>query len=89
MKGIGLARVVDGLSLAFDGDRTDGQPPLWPTLGIPLTMRADGGVQTTDVSGTVSLALALVETMLEACDARHIDDPVSYTHLTLPTKRIV
>ena len=56
-------------------DRTDGRPPRWPTFGIRLTMRADGGVQTTDVSGTVSLALALVETMLEACDARHIDDP--------------
>lgn len=56
-------------------DRTDGRPPRWPTFGVRLSMRADGGVQTTDVSGTVSLALALVETMLEACDARHIDDP--------------
>jgi len=55
-------------------DRTDGRPPRWPTFGVRLSMRADGGVQTTEVNGTVSLALALVETMLEACDARHIDD---------------
>jgi NTE family protein len=27
------------------------------------------------VRGTVSLALSLVETMLEACDGQHIDDP--------------
>ena len=32
-------------------------------------------IQTTEVRGTVSLALSLVETMLEACDAQHIDDP--------------
>jgi NTE family protein len=56
-------------------DRTDAQPPRWPTFGVRLSMRADGGVQTTEVKGTVSLALSLVETMLEACDARHIDDP--------------
>ena len=38
-------------------------------------MRTDGRVQTTEVSGTVSLALSLVETLLEACDGRYIDDP--------------
>lgn len=56
-------------------DRTDGRPPRWPTFGVRLSMRADGRVQTTEVRGTVSLALSLVETMLEACDATHIDDP--------------
>lgn len=56
-------------------DRTDRRPPRWPTFGVRLSMRSDGRVQTTAVSGTVSLALSLVETMLEACDARHIDDP--------------
>lgn len=56
-------------------DRTDGRPPRWPTFGIRLTMRPDGRVQTTEVRGTVSLALSLVETMLEACDAQHIADP--------------
>jgi NTE family protein len=56
-------------------DRTDGSPPRWPTFGVRLSMRSDGRVQTTEVRGTVSLALSLVETMLEACDAQHIDDP--------------
>ncbi|MGH8894571.1 MAG: patatin-like phospholipase family protein, partial [Actinomycetes bacterium] len=56
-------------------DRTDGRPPRWPTFGLRLSMRPEGRVQTTEVRGTVSLALSLVETMLEACDATHIDDP--------------
>lgn len=56
-------------------DRTDDRPPRWPTFGVRLSMRPDGRVQTTEVRGTVSLALSLVETMLEACDAQHIDDP--------------
>jgi NTE family protein len=56
-------------------DRTDSRPPRWPTFGVRLTMRPDGRVSTTEVRGTVSLALSLVETMLEACDGQHIDDP--------------
>jgi NTE family protein len=56
-------------------DRTDGRPPRWPTFGVRLSMRQDGRVHTTEVRGTVSLALSLVETMLEACDAQHIHDP--------------
>ena len=56
-------------------DRSDGRPPRWPTFGVRLSMRRDGRVQTTEVRGTLSLALSLVETMLEACDAQHIDDP--------------
>ena len=51
------------------------EPPRWPTFGVRLTMRPDGRVSTTEVRGTVSLALSLVETMLEACDGQHIDDP--------------
>jgi NTE family protein len=42
-------------------------------------MRTEGRVHTTEVRGTVSLALSLVETMLEACDAAHIDDPCVQT----------
>lgn len=56
-------------------DRTDSRPPRWPTFGVRLSMRRDGRVYTHEVRGTVSLALSLVETMLEACDAQHIDDP--------------
>jgi NTE family protein len=55
-------------------DRTDGGPPRWPTFGVRLSMRPEGRVLTHEVRGTVSLALSLVETLLEACDAQHIDD---------------
>jgi NTE family protein len=56
-------------------DRTDDVPPRWPTFGVRLSMRPEGRVQTHEVDGTVSLALSLVETMMEACDAAHIGDP--------------
>jgi NTE family protein len=56
-------------------DRTDERRPRWPTFGVRLSMRREGRVLTHEVRGTVSLALSLVETMLEACDAQHIDDP--------------
>lgn len=56
-------------------DRTDQRPPRWPTFGVRLSARPEGRVHTQAVRGPVSLALAVVETMLEACDAAHIDDP--------------
>jgi len=56
-------------------DRTDGRAARWPTFGVRLSTRSDGRAHTTEVRGTISLALSLVETMLEACEARHIDDP--------------
>lgn len=55
-------------------DRTDERPPRWPTFGIRLSSRP-GRVQSQPVHGPVSLALALVETLVEACDAQHVDDP--------------
>jgi NTE family protein len=56
-------------------DRTDRRRPRRPTFGVRLSMRPEGRVHTHEVRGTVSLALSLVETMLEACDAQHINDP--------------
>lgn len=55
-------------------DRSDDRPPRWPTFGVRLTSRP-GRTVTEAVRGPVSLALALVETLVEACDAQHIDDP--------------
>ncbi len=55
-------------------DRTDGRPPRWPTFGVRLSAR-DRPCTATPVTGPVSLALLLVETLIEACDAQHIDDP--------------
>jgi NTE family protein len=75
----GVSTLVDGGVLSNFPvalfDRTDGRPPRWPTFGVRLSARPEGRVQTQEVKGPVSLALALVETMLEACDAQHIDDP--------------
>lgn len=55
-------------------DRTDGLVPRWPTFGVRLSARADSP-SARPVTGPVSLALAVVETMMAARDARHIDDP--------------
>lgn len=75
----GVSTLVDGSVLSNFPialfDRTDGRPPRWPTFGVRLSMRPEGRALTMEVRGTVSLALSLVETMLEACDAQHIDDP--------------
>lgn len=75
----GVSTLVDGGVLSNFPiamfDRTDGRKPRWPTFGIRLSGRPAGRVQTQPVNGPVSLALALVETMMEACDAQHIDDP--------------
>ncbi len=56
-------------------DRPPGARPRWPTFGVRLSSREDVRVQTREVNGLLSLALATVETMIEACDARHIDEP--------------
>jgi NTE family protein len=77
--GGGVSTLVDGGVLSNFPialfDRTDGRPPRWPTFGVRLSARPDGRPRTTPVTGPVSLALAVVETMIQACDAVHIDDP--------------
>ena len=74
-----LSTVVDGSVLSNYPirifDRTDGRLPRWPTFGVRLSAREGGRTQTERVVGPVSLALAVVETMIEACDAQHIDAP--------------
>lgn len=55
-------------------DRTDGRPPRWPTLGVrvsPMPERVSGK----PVTGVVSLAIALVESMYGAWDAIRIENP--------------
>ncbi|MGN6598691.1 MAG: patatin-like phospholipase family protein [Actinomycetes bacterium] len=56
-------------------DRRDGQPPRWPTLGVRLSSREPVPPPGQPVGGPLSLGLAVVATLIEACDARHIDDP--------------
>ena len=56
-------------------DRTDGRERRWPTFGIRLSAREGAMPTTSPVTGPISLALAVVETMVSACDARHIENP--------------
>jgi NTE family protein len=57
-------------------DRSDGQPPRWPTFGIKLSARPEAAQrQKYDVHGTFSLALAMVGTMTSFHDQIHIDEP--------------
>jgi NTE family protein len=74
----GVSTLVDGGVLSNFPialfDRTDGRRPRWPTFGIRLSARP-GRVSSQPVTGPVSMALAVVETLVEACDAQHIDDP--------------
>jgi NTE family protein len=59
-------------------DRTDGQPPRWPTFGIKLSAKPDAAQrQKYDVHGTLSLARAMVGTMTSFHDQIHIDDPAA------------
>jgi NTE family protein len=56
-------------------DRTDGRVPRWPTFGVRLSARPPVVPETHDVHGPVALGLAVVATLVESCDARHVDDP--------------
>ncbi|MGA8115613.1 MAG: patatin-like phospholipase family protein [Actinocatenispora sp.] len=55
-------------------DRTDGQPPRWPTYGVKLSARRDARQVSRRVDGPVDLALAALHTLLDAHDAYHLDD---------------
>jgi NTE family protein len=56
-------------------DRTDGLLPRWPTFGIRLSARPAVRPITHEVGGPLSLTGAVVETLLTAQDAVHVDDP--------------
>ena len=77
----GVSTLVDGGVLSNFPvtifDRADGKQPRWPTFGIRLSASERDLPHTQPVAGPVSLALAVAEAMMEACDARHIDEPVN------------
>jgi NTE family protein len=56
-------------------DRTDGQPPRWPTFGVKLSGHPGTQPVTHEIGGPLSLAIACVETMFTAGDAAHVDEP--------------
>jgi len=55
-------------------DRTDGKPPRWPTFGVRLHSRAELRKRN-EIGGPLSLAMALVESLVGAWDAMYVDDP--------------
>ncbi len=74
----GVSTLVDGGLLSnypIDVfDRADAEPPRWPTVGVRLTSRVGDHRPPQSVSGPISLALGVVETTIEACQAQHIDE---------------
>lgn len=58
-------------------DRTDGQQPRWPTLGVRVDDLADPTPvdHPQRVHGTVALGVAVVETAIEGCQAEHVLEP--------------
>lgn len=75
----GVSTLVDGGLLSNYPisifDRTDGEQPRWPTIGVRLTSRVGDHPPVKSVSGPISLALGVIETTIEACQAQHIDEP--------------
>lgn len=56
-------------------DRSDGEPPRWPTIGVKLSSRADALTRERRIDTTLDLLLGVVDAMLMARDAMHLDDP--------------
>jgi len=56
-------------------DRTDGQVPRWPTIGIRLGTFDEDPPDVEPVRGPVSLGAALVQTAIEGCQAEHVLEP--------------
>lgn len=75
----GVSTLVDGGLLSNFPiaifDRTDGEPPRWPTFGVRLSGRTGRGGRAEAVTGPIALARALIETMLNADDAQSMSDP--------------
>jgi len=56
-------------------DRTDRQPPRWPTFGVRLSKQPAPGELLNQVRGTLSLAEAILETAVNGNDQVHLADP--------------
>lgn len=56
-------------------DRTDGQPPRWPTIGVKLSARPTGPAPLRTPRGPLATACATVETAVTAGEAQLLDDP--------------
>jgi NTE family protein len=56
-------------------DRDDGREPRWPTIGVKLSSRADARTREREIRSTLDLLVGVVDAMLEAHDAMHLEDP--------------
>ncbi len=56
-------------------DRNDGQPPRWPTFGIKLSALPNANQVAHAISDTPSFVEALLNTMMNAHDQMHLNDP--------------
>jgi len=75
----GVSTLVDGGLLSSYPvsifDRDDGRPSRWPSLGVRLTGAMGQHAPVEPVGGPLSMALAVVESALEACQSQHVGDP--------------
>ncbi|MGH3446264.1 MAG: hypothetical protein ACRDP4_01430, partial [Nocardioidaceae bacterium] len=53
------------------------RPSRWPTFGVRLSAREDSRAADHEVDSGIGVVIAVVETMLEGWDARHISNPAS------------
>lgn len=56
-------------------DRTDGEPPRWPTIGIKLSVRQPTGEIVHDIDGIVSLSEAMLGTLTSWHDRENANRP--------------
>jgi NTE family protein len=56
-------------------DRRDGQAPRWPTFGVRLTTAEESAARPRRIRSAFSLVPAVLRTMLEATEARLVEDP--------------
>jgi NTE family protein len=59
----------------FDRPISDPSPPRWPTIGVKLSARPQAVQTWTDTSDAFQLTKALLNTMINAHDRIHLDDP--------------
>jgi NTE family protein len=58
-------------------DRTDGQRPRWPTIGIKLSSRPTPAEGSLHIHGTFEMAKAMISTMTGFYDRMHLDLPAT------------
>jgi NTE family protein len=77
---LGSTLLVDGGLLSnFPVDTFDAYPsePSWPTFGIKLSAKEDANMVSNNFHGPFGFPLALLDTLVNAYDQVHLDDPAA------------